>query len=103
MYAPRNGLSLKREERRVLRSPLRTIPMAPRAGSAHAHGEKAYNDREGRAGALPFGLVTVGLLLWWAAEEGGYAPTTWYPGALLFLALLAVVAVSPSRRGRPTP
>ena len=79
------------------------MPMAPRAGSAHAHGDEAYNDRVGRAGALPFGLVTVGLLLWWAAEEGGYAPTTWYPGALLFLALLAVVAVSPSRRGRPTP
>ena len=77
--------------------------MAPRAGSAHAHGEKAYNDREGRAGALPFGLVTVGLLLWWAAEEGGYAPTTWYPGALLLLVLLAVVIVSPSRRARPTP
>ncbi len=79
------------------------MPMAPRAGSAHAHGEKAYNDRVGRAGALPFGLITVAILLWWAAAGGGYAPTTWYPGALLFLALLAVVAVSPSRREGPTP
>jgi O-antigen ligase len=77
------------------------MPAAPRAGSAHAHGEEAYNDRAGRAGALPFGLVAVATLLWWAAEEGGYAPTTWYPGALLFLALLAVVAVSARRRARP--
>jgi hypothetical protein len=95
--------ALKREERSVLRSRLRTMPAAPRAGSAHAHGEEAYIDRPGRAGALPFGLVTVALLLWWAAEEGGYAPTTWYPGALLFLALLAVAAVSPSRRASPGP
>ena len=103
MDAPRNGLSLKREERSVLRSPLRTTPAAPRARSAHAHGEEAYNDRVGRAGALPFGLVTVAILLWWAADGGGYAPTAWYPGALLFLALLAVVVVSPRRRTRPAP
>ena len=57
----------------------------------------------GWAGALPFGLVTVAILLWWAAEGGGYAPTTWYPGALLFLGLLAVVVVSPLRRVRPAP
>jgi O-antigen ligase len=43
------------------------------------------------------------MLLWWAAEEGGYAPTTWYPGALLFLALLAVLAISPGMRARPAP
>jgi tetratricopeptide (TPR) repeat protein len=79
------------------------MPAAPRARSAHAHGEEAYNDRVGRAGALPFGLVTVAILLWWAADGGGYAPTTWYPGALLFLALLAVVVVSPRRRARPAP
>jgi len=78
------------------------MPMAPRGESAHAHGEEAYSDRVGRAGALPFGLVTVAVLLWWAAEGGGYAPTTWYAGAPIFLALLAVVAVTPSRRGRPT-
>ena len=79
------------------------MPAAPCAGSAHAHGDEAYNDRMSRAGALPFGLITVAILLWWAAAGGGYAPTTWYPGALLFLALLAVVAVSPSRREGPTP
>ena len=79
------------------------MPASPRAGSAHAHGEEAYNDRVRGTGALPFGLLTVALLLWWAVAEGGYAPTTWYPGALLLLALLAVVAVSPSRQGRPTP
>ncbi len=47
--------------------------------------------------------MTVAILLWWAADGGGYAPTTWYPGALLFLALLAVVVVSPRRRTRPAP
>jgi tetratricopeptide (TPR) repeat protein len=95
--------ALKREETSVLRSPLRARPRAPRAESAHAHGEEAYSDRAGREGALPFGLVMIAVLLWWSADQGGYAPTTWYPGALLFLGLLAVVAVSPSRRGRPSP
>ena len=37
------------------------MPIAPCAGSAHAHGEEAYNDRMSRAGALPFGLVTVAI------------------------------------------
>jgi hypothetical protein len=52
-------------------------------------------------GALPFGLAAAAVLLWWAADEGGYAPTAWYPGALIFLALLAGVAVSPARKAAP--
>jgi hypothetical protein len=54
--------------------------------------------RDLAAGALPFGVPGVGVFLWWAAAEGGYAPTTWYPGALLFLVLLLAVAAGPARR-----
>jgi tetratricopeptide (TPR) repeat protein len=100
--ALKNGLSLKPERRSLLRSPLRATPSAPSAGEAHDHGEEAYNDPHGRAAVLPFGLAAVAILVWWAAEEGGYAPTAWYPGALLFLALLAIVAASPGRRASLT-
>jgi hypothetical protein len=48
-------------------------------------------------GALAFGLVAAAVLLWWAADEGGYAPTAWYPGAFVFLVLLAAVALGPAR------
>jgi O-Antigen ligase len=54
--------------------------------------------RDLAAGALPVGVPGVGVFLWWAAAEGGYAPTTWYPGALLFLVLLLAVAAGPDRR-----
>jgi len=46
---------------------------------------------------LAVGLVTVAVFLAWAGLEGGYAPTTWYPGAFVFLVL--VVVVSASRAG----
>jgi O-antigen ligase len=101
--AQTEALSLKPEERSVLRSPLRATPSAPSAGKAPDHGGEAYNARPDRAGVLPFGLAAVAILLWWAAREGGYAPTAWYPGALLFLALLAIVTVSPSKRASLNP
>ncbi|MGH3093023.1 MAG: O-antigen ligase family protein [Gaiellaceae bacterium] len=37
------------------------------------------------------GLLAVGVFLAWAALDGGYPPTVWYPGALFLLALLGVV------------
>jgi len=40
-----------------------------------------------RAAPLAIGLVTVAVFLAWAVLEGGYAPTTWYPGAFVFLVL----------------
>lgn len=49
-------------------------------------------------GALPYGVLGVGVFIWWAAAEGGYAPTAWYPGALAFLALLLVLAAGPARQ-----
>jgi tetratricopeptide (TPR) repeat protein len=42
---------------------------------------------------LPFGLAAVAVFLWWSADEGGYAPTAWYPGAIVFLGLVGVVAL----------
>jgi tetratricopeptide (TPR) repeat protein len=93
---------LRPERRGVLRSPLQTS-WAPSAEIAPEHGGEAYKARLSGVGAraLPFGLGGLVLLLWWAAQEGGYAPTLWYPGALLFLLLLAVVVVREGRRGRP--
>ncbi|HEY2935531.1 MAG TPA: O-antigen ligase family protein [Gaiellaceae bacterium] len=36
------------------------------------------------------GLLVAGVLAAWAADGGGFSPLTWYPGAILLLALLAV-------------
>jgi hypothetical protein len=86
------------EKRRALRRPLHPAASGPTAGIARTHRPKAYSARAARVGALPFGLAAVAVFLWWSAKEGGYAPTVWYPGALIFLALLAGVTVSPARR-----
>jgi tetratricopeptide (TPR) repeat protein len=43
---------------------------------------------------LGVGLVAVAVFLVWARGEGGYAPTVWYPGALVFLVVAAVVSAS---------
>lgn len=43
---------------------------------------------------LALGVLAVGVFGWWALAEGGAAPTTWYPGALLFL-VAAVALVRP--------
>lgn len=80
----------------MLRRPPRPTPSRRTAGIARTHRPEAYSAREARTGALPFGLAAFAVFLWWATEEGGYAPTAWYPGALIFLALLAGVAVSPA-------
>ncbi len=43
------------------------------------------------AAALAAGAIA--LFAWWAVDEGGFAPTTWYPGALaLLIALVAAAA-----------
>jgi hypothetical protein len=99
--ALRTGLSPK-PPRSARRNPLRATSSAPRTGKTQDHEAEAYNDARSRAGVLPFGLVAVGILLWWASAEGGYAPTAWYPGALVFLALLVIVAASPARRASLT-
>lgn len=46
------------------------------------------------APSLVIGSLAVGVFLLWAAVDGGYAPTIWYPGALAFAGLLAVVAAT---------
>jgi tetratricopeptide (TPR) repeat protein len=50
---------------------------------------------EGSSGrkALAVGVAAVGVFLWWGAHGGGYAPTEWYPGAVVVLALLWASAV----------
>ena len=67
-------------------------------------GDEAYDDRMSRAGALPFGLVAIGILLWWAAAEGGYAPSVVVPGrAAVPRALRGRCREQGERRGRPPP
>jgi tetratricopeptide (TPR) repeat protein len=62
------------------------------AGAGFA-GWEAGPRRVGRpTGALLAGALAVVVFTWWAVEEGGAAPTVWYPGALLFLAALALIA-----------
>ena len=45
--------------------------------------------------ALAVGVAAVGVFLWWATQGGGFAPTEWYPGAAVFLALLCASTVLP--------
>jgi O-antigen ligase len=100
----RNGPILKPERRSALRGRLRTRSRASWLDLAQGHDAGAYKGLLGGMSAvLPFGLAGIAILLWWAADEGGYAATTWYPGALLFLALLAAVVVSEKWRGSPAP
>jgi tetratricopeptide (TPR) repeat protein len=80
----------------VLRRPLSRAPSRRTAGIAPTHRPEAYSARPARAGALPLGLAALAVFLWWATQEAGYAPTAWYPGALIFLVLLVGVAVSPA-------
>jgi O-Antigen ligase/Tetratricopeptide repeat len=57
----------------------------------------AYSGKLRGLRALPFGLAAVAVFVWWLTEEGGYAPTAWYPGAVVFLVLLGgLIAFSPS-------
>lgn len=46
---------------------------------------------------LPVGLLAVAVFAWWAAKDAGYAPTTWYPGALFLLGLLLVAGFAYGR------
>lgn len=43
---------------------------------------------------LSAGIVAVVVFLVWSGRDGGYAPTSWYPGAFVFLVLAALVATS---------
>jgi O-Antigen ligase len=84
----------KRRDVRLRPSDLRERHEQKDAGPPCTHGGKRTN----RFRALPFGVVGVGVFLWWAVADGGYAPTTWYPGALLFLVVVLALAVAPARR-----
>jgi O-antigen ligase len=44
--------------------------------------------------ALPLAAVTIVTLVWLSASNGGFDGTTWYPGALIVLALVVIAAVT---------
>lgn len=44
--------------------------------------------------ALPLAAAALLTFIWLAADNGGYDPTTWYPGALIVLALFAIAALT---------
>jgi hypothetical protein len=49
--------------------------------------------RDGRrAPPVMVGALAIAVFTWWAVDEGGAAPGSWYPGALVFLAALVAVA-----------
>jgi hypothetical protein len=51
---------------------------------------------------LAVSLVAVAVFLWWETQEGGYAPSAWYPGAAVFLVLfIAVLVLSAGRSAIP--
>jgi hypothetical protein len=47
-----------------------------------------------RSPVVPLALVAVATFVWFAAQNGGFDATTWYPGALVVLALLAIAALT---------
>jgi len=77
----------------------RTSPFRPRPvpGTGRVWSSHGPCLAPGRLSVAP-GVLGIGVFLWWAAADGGYAPTVWYPGALLFLALVAAVALGAARR-----
>jgi O-antigen ligase len=44
--------------------------------------------------ALPLALVALATFVWFAASNGGFDGTTWYPGSLIVLGLLVIAALT---------
>ena len=63
------------------------------------------DDLRRAAPSLLPGVAATLVFLVWGTMQGGYAPVDWYPGALYFLGLLAVVAIAypGARTAVPTP
>jgi O-antigen ligase len=53
--------------------------------------------------ALPLALLAIATFVWFAAANGGYDPTTWYPGALVVLALVTIGALTLPRAAAGAP
>jgi hypothetical protein len=69
-----------------------------------ATAERSSVGRRARdAAILVPGIVAVAVFVFWQANQGGYPPVVWYPGALLVLGALAVTATTcrPSLRDQP--
>ena len=86
---------LARSRRRQLRRRRTRAAPSPRRGLTE---RLALHLRAG----LP-GLIVVGLMLLWAAHDGGYDADTWYWGALVVVGMLAVsmVLVAPAQQRYP--
>src|SRR3954468_832427 len=54
-----------------------------------------------RSPVLPLGGVAVATFVWFSASNGGFDATTWYPGALIVLALVGIAAVTVPAAGVP--
>ncbi|MEA2495034.1 MAG: hypothetical protein QOJ29_2945, partial [Thermoleophilaceae bacterium] len=54
-----------------------------------------------RSPVLPLGAVGVATFVWFAASNGGFDATTWYPGALIVLALVGIAIVTVPAAGVP--
>jgi O-antigen ligase len=81
--------------------PLRAEPYGEVQAIPRVRQPPAYSDKRYGPAALPVGIVSVAVFFWWVAEEGGYAPTAWYPGAIVFLVLLGgLIAFSPTSLSR---
>jgi O-antigen ligase len=50
---------------------------------------------------LPLAAAALGIFVWFAAANGGFDGTTWYPGALFVLGLLAIALATVPRSGAP--
>jgi tetratricopeptide (TPR) repeat protein len=44
--------------------------------------------------ALPLAVVAIVTFVWFSASNGGFDATTWYPGALILLALVVIAALT---------
>src|SRR4051794_29292259 len=82
------------------RVPAPSVPIVPAVSAAR---QLAVPLRAAliRSPVLPLGAVAVATFVWFAASNGGFDATTWYPGALVVLALAGIAAVTIPATGVP--
>ncbi len=80
----------------IVVSRARSVFLQPIVASVSAARSLGYPQRAAliRYPALPLAAVAVGIFTWFAAANGGYDPTTFYPGGLILLALVTIGLVT---------